>query len=91
MLPACPGLARIVLFGNVIGDRGAEALAAVLPDCLGLRHLNLNFNKIGAPGGTALAGAVDSLHTASMSTTVAQRLGATLGTYSFFIYNPLAV
>jgi hypothetical protein len=60
MLPACPGLARIVLFGNVIGDRGAEALAAVLPDCLGLRHLNLNFNKIGAPGGTALAGALDS-------------------------------
>ena len=44
----------------MIGDRGAEALAAVLPDCLGLRHLNLNFNKIGAPGGTALAGALDS-------------------------------
>jgi hypothetical protein len=45
----------VLLQDNLLGDMGAEALAAVLSVCASLRTLDLSWNRIGRKGAQALA------------------------------------
>ena len=45
----------VLLQDNMLGDIGAEALAAVLSVCASIRTLDLSWNRIGRKGAQALA------------------------------------